>query len=108
MPKQISEAEMRNKLTAEFLVSWEKLNLPVSVDGAAALEVWVLGFGVVVFGFLRCRLLSFDNFGLILALYLLSCFRVEFQYKFYTGGGYKFTPFSFQHLSLHFNKDDIA
>ncbi|XP_050779466.1 V-type proton ATPase 116 kDa subunit a 2 isoform X1 [Gopherus flavomarginatus] len=80
-----------------------RVGLRVDAEYGILLLVPVLAFFAVLTVFI---LLVME--GLSAFLHAVRLHWVEFQNKFYTGGGYKFTPFSFKHIFLHFNKDDIA
>ncbi|XP_030316349.1 V-type proton ATPase 116 kDa subunit a isoform X2 [Calypte anna] len=87
-------------------VLWQmvmRVGLRVDTTYGVLLLVPVLAFFAVLTIFI---LLVME--GLSAFLHAIRLHWVEFQNKFYSGGGYKFTPFSFKHISLHFNKDDTA
>uniref|UniRef100_A0A8C3J7W2 V-type proton ATPase subunit a n=1 Tax=Calidris pygmaea TaxID=425635 RepID=A0A8C3J7W2_9CHAR len=87
-------------------VLWQmvmRVGLRVDTTYGVLLLVPVLAFFAVLTVFI---LLVME--GLSAFLHAIRLHWVEFQNKFYSGGGYKFTPFSFKHISLHFNKDDTA
>ncbi|NWR30063.1 VPP2 ATPase, partial [Tachuris rubrigastra] len=86
-------------------VLWQmvmRVGLRVDATYGVLLLVPVLAFfaGLTVFILLIME-------GLSAFLHAIRLHWVEFQNKFYSGAGYKFTPFSFKHISLHFNKDDV-
>ncbi|XP_014373589.2 V-type proton ATPase 116 kDa subunit a [Alligator sinensis] len=87
-------------------VLWEmvmRVGLRVDAAYGILLLVPILAFFAVLTIFI---LLIME--GLSAFLHAVRLHWVEFQNKFYTGGGYKFTPFSFKYISLYFNKDDVA
>lgn len=84
-------------------VLWQmvmRVGLRVDTKYGVLLLIPVLAFFAVLTVFI---LLVME--GLSAFLHAIRLHWVEFQNKFYSGGGYKFTPFSFKHISLHFNKD---
>ncbi|NXU95386.1 VPP2 ATPase, partial [Xiphorhynchus elegans] len=86
-------------------VLWQmvmRVGLRVDTTYGVFLLVPVLAFFAVLTVFI---LLIME--GLSAFLHAIRLHWVEFQNKFYSGAGYKFTPFSFKHISLHFNKDDV-
>ncbi|NWU75297.1 VPP2 ATPase, partial [Onychorhynchus coronatus] len=86
-------------------VLWQmvmRVGLRVDTTYGVLLLVPVLAFFAVLTVFI---LLIME--GLSAFLHAIRLHWVEFQNKFYSGAGYKFTPFSFKHISLHFNKDDV-
>ncbi|NXG08204.1 VPP2 ATPase, partial [Sakesphorus luctuosus] len=86
-------------------VLWQmvmRVGLRVDTTYGVVLLVPVLAFFAVLTVFI---LLIME--GLSAFLHAIRLHWVEFQNKFYSGAGYKFTPFSFKHISLHFNKDDV-
>ncbi|XP_071428305.1 V-type proton ATPase 116 kDa subunit a 2 [Pithys albifrons albifrons] len=86
-------------------VLWQmvmRVGLRVDTTFGVVLLVPVLAFFAVLTVFI---LLIME--GLSAFLHAIRLHWVEFQNKFYSGAGYKFTPFSFKHISLHFNKDDV-
>ncbi|KYO39615.1 hypothetical protein Y1Q_0018678 [Alligator mississippiensis] len=87
-------------------VLWEmvmRVGLRVDAAYGILLLVPILAFFAVLTIFI---LLIME--GLSAFLHAVRLHWVEFQNKFYAGGGYKFTPFSFKYISLYFNKDDVA
>ncbi|XP_019362664.1 PREDICTED: V-type proton ATPase 116 kDa subunit a [Gavialis gangeticus] len=87
-------------------VLWEmvmRVGLRVDAAYGILLLVPILAFFAVLTIFI---LLIME--GLSAFLHAVRLHWVEFQNKFYIGGGYKFTPFSFKYISLYFNKDDVA
>ncbi|NXM00965.1 VPP2 ATPase, partial [Tyrannus savana] len=86
-------------------VLWQmvmRVGLRVDTTYGVVLLLPVLAFFAVLTVFI---LLIME--GLSAFLHAIRLHWVEFQNKFYSGAGYKFTPFSFKHISLHFNKDDV-
>uniref|UniRef100_A0A674IVH1 V-type proton ATPase subunit a n=1 Tax=Terrapene triunguis TaxID=2587831 RepID=A0A674IVH1_9SAUR len=102
-PKVILETICFVELSEVLWAMIMRVGLRVDAAYGILLLVPVLAFFAVLTVFI---LLVME--GLSAFLHAVRLHWVEFQNKFYTGGGYKFTPFSFKHIFLHFNKDDIA
>ncbi|KAM8960020.1 V-type proton ATPase 116 kDa subunit a 2 [Pelodytes ibericus] len=84
-------------------VLWEMI-MKMGLKTSSSVGVFLLVPALAVFAMLTVFILLVME-GLSAFLHALRLHWVEFQKKFYSGAGYKFTPFSFHRMSLQVDRE---